>query len=231
MGYKNIPQIQFASDLLIDKIIGTTSGSFSLLAPAAGGTTTVTVPFPTNFNDTTLFQGIFSLDNGVNWLPFQTDIKQVESSDPSVNPQGDVRVYGESNANVFNIIGTNQRNSSSTFGTNYTVLYKLALIAKKTQGIITPLPIGSKILFDSRLNYQKIAVDDVTPVNGTGVVVTVPHNLGYSPRIRCYRESGGVLRSAGWSLSKKVTLDNTNAYVTVAGAFNGNIHTRIYYDA
>lgn len=228
----NVSRVSFASPILIDKIIGTYEGSFSLTAPAAGATNTVTTPKTTNINETTLFQGIFSVDGGVSWNPFQTRKNHVERTDASINPQGEVFVYGESIAGTFNIVAQNQRNLSSTFGTNYTLMYKVALIAKKTQGAITPQPIGSNKLFDSRLNYQKIAVDDVSPTSGVGQTVTVAHNLGYAPKVRVYSEtSGGSLKSMGFSLSNSVSIGTANVSVFVPGSFTGNIHTRIYYDS
>lgn len=215
----------------IDKIIGTLTGSFSLSAPAANATNTVTFPWTTNIADTTLFQGVYSVDGGTTWNPLQYRKNHVETVDPAVNPQGELFVYGESKSNLLNIVGSNQRNASSTFGTDYTVQFKVALIAKRDQGTITPQPIGSATLFDSRLDYQKIAVDDVTAISGSGLTTTIPHNLGYIPKVRVFREESGTLRSMGYQLSKKVTIDTSNVYVTIPGAFTGNIHTRIYYES
>ncbi len=214
----------------VDKIIGTYTGSFSLVAPAANATTTVTAGIATNIAETTLFQGIYSYDNGTSWNPFQSRRNHVESVNPAVNPQGELFLYGESTSGTFNVVGQNQRNASSTAGTDYTILYRLALIAKKTQGTIATQPIGTNTFFDSRLNYQKVAVDDVSPMSGVSQTITVAHKLGYIPKIRVYREASGTLRSMGFQLSKKVTIDTDNVYVTIPGSFTGNIHTRIYYD-
>lgn len=220
----DIANTHFSSSLFIDKIIGTYTGSFALNSPAAGATNTQTIPLTTNIPATTFYQGIFSLDAGANWNPFYTDLRHVESVDPSVNPQGSTQVYGESTAGTFNVIGKNVANVTATQFFDYTVLYKVALIAKPSQGTITPQPIGSDQFFNSGLNYQKIFRDTSTASSGTNQTVTINHNLGYVPRVRAFSETAGVMRG------RPVTVNTTTASVFLAGLVTATVYIRVYYD-
>lgn len=220
----DVKKLQFYSGYDIDKIIGTYTGSFDLPAPTAGNSNTATVPITTNINSTTFYQGIFSLDSGNSWNPFYTDLTNVESTDPSVNPQGDCQVYGQSTAGVFNVIGVNTALFSATQFFDFTPLYKVALIAKPNQGIITPQPIGTNQWFNSELNYQKIFMDTTNQSSGTDVTTTVTHNLNYIPKVRAFYETGGVLSAI------ESTLTSTTASVTISGTVDATVYIRIYYD-
>lgn len=220
----NPNKLQFYSGYNIDKIIGTYTGSFDLPAPTAGNTTTVTVSMPTNINNTTFYQGIFSLDGGNNWNSFYTDIANVISVDPSVNPQGDCEVYGTSTAGMINIIGLNTANFSATKFFSFTPLYKVALIAKPSQDNITPQPIGTNQYFNSTYNYQKIFMDTVNQSSGTDITTTVTHNLNYIPKIRAFYETGGTMEIV------QATITNTTASVTLFGTLDATVYIRIYYD-
>lgn len=227
----NVQDVHFASSLDIDKIIGTYTGSFTLNSPTAGNTNTVTTNITTNINDTTLFTGIYSLDNGVSWNPFYTRKNHVESADPAVNPQGESTVYGESTAGTFKVIGKNTANLSATVFYDFTVLYKVALIAKSNQGTIEPQPLGADIIFDTRLNYQKIAVDNITATSGSNQTTTVNHNLDYIPRVRVFIESSSGTLAALDGFIGTVSINETSVASYIGGSYTGNVHTRIYYDA
>lgn len=242
-------QVYFASQYSIDKIIGTFEGSFS--APGATGVVNVTTTsFGTSIPESTFFQGIYSVDNGDNWNRFNNDY----GTDP-ISP--DLDVYGYSTADVFVVTGRNNTFDSSS---NFTVLYKVALIAKPDQGDITPQPIGSNIAFDSRENYLKIIEDEHTAISlgaGASTSYRVPHNLGRFPQAMSYLElsSGVGALPAGLyeldSVLKYLSADNvvneggagatsSGLYLTTgdavvkikagATAFAGELYVRVYSD-
>lgn len=229
----NALEAQFASFLQIDKIIGTYTGSFVSTAPTSvGGSTTVSEPITTNITIPTFFQGIYSIDNGTTWNDFCN--KQY------ILPPGIFfpffTVTGKSTANTMTITAVNFYNYNTSTGTAYTVLYKVALIAQPNQGIITPQPIGTDIFFDSRENYQKILLDDETPVSiGSlgSASYTIPHNLEYIPKVRLF-----IFNNADSSMSEldqadAVSLSTTDVFVTYnapLGGIVGTLYTRVYYD-
>ncbi len=227
----NAANVYFASSLLIDKIIGTYSGSFVLNSSGvAGGTNTVNEAITTNIPETTFFQGIYSIDNGVNWNGFGTINDHVQDTDPLTDSQGSYLVEGLSQSGTFTVRGTNSSTGGATLFFNYTVLYKVALIAKSDQGDIDPQPTGANTLFDSRLNYQKIAVDNKSASSGTNQTVIVAHNLGYIPKVRVFRETSGILRGGGFNFNNKVNITETIVSTLIAGTVTCDLYTRIYYD-
>lgn len=171
-------QVFFASQYPIDKILGTFESSFS--APSGGIPERTTHTIPTGITESTFFQGIFSVDSGTTWHDFGADIVSGGLTD--------ITVAGRSNANTFSIDADNY-----TGATPYTVTYKLALIAKPNQGTVEPQPIGANTLFDSRLNYQKIASDSVRSISipdPNESIESFSHGLGYTPKVRSFIEIG-----------------------------------------
>lgn len=232
----NAASVYFASSLQIDKIIGTFSGSFALNSSGvAGVNNTASTPISTGIDETTFFYGIFSVDSGVTWNPIGVNRRHVESDDVTVNPQGEYVVLGQSEIDVFTLNSTNTASASATQFFNYTVLYKVALVAKPDQGDITIQSIGTNVFFDSRLNYQKIVFDEKVSSSGSNQTVITTHNLGYVPKLVAFAETGGVLKDMGSSVysinSLLIGSTTTTATVRVAGSFTGSVYTRIYYDA
>lgn len=216
----------------IDKILATYEGSFALNAPAAGSTTTVTINIGTGVADTTFFIGVYSVDGGDTWNGFNTEINHVEALSPATNPQGSYRVYGESRASQFRVIGENNALLSATQFFNYTVLYKVALIAKPGQGEITLSSVGANTVFDSRLNYLKIAVDDSQSSTGVGQTKVFNHALGYVPRTRVFVENSSVMYSFGnWTTSGSVVAGTSDVTVSIGSVGTITVYARIYYDS
>lgn len=214
----------FRSDLMVDKILGTWSGSFTLNGPSSAGTATVTRNHTTSASGTVLFVGMFSLNGGSTWNGLQTHVDHADRT------QGEVFIWGESTNNTLTIKAQNSRSSTATRSYNYTVQYKIAAIAKPDQILATPQPIGTDTFFISSRNYQKIAVDNVRSISGTNAVYTVNHNLGYRPRVRTFIETGGVLRSRGYYQSARTNSTTSSCATYVPGTVSGKLYTRIYYD-
>jgi hypothetical protein len=243
----------FHSGYKIDQILGTYTGSLYNPAPAANPFTcnTVSVDISTNINDTTFFQGIYSINGGGTWNDLNCHIPNL--STPSVPAFQTQTMYARSLPNILRLYSDNWSyyNGSTTTSSDYTFLYKVIIFAKSNQGLVTPQPIGSKFHFNSAYNYQKIAVDDVRtvtiPNTGTNTTISVPHNLNYIPKVRSFMENWidgmGTLQPGlvdwGWwssaSLADNWRLDTNNVYYdTIASAFGANqtmtFHTRVYFD-
>ena len=234
----NVLNAQFLSSIKIDQILGTYTGSFISTAPTAGGfSTTDTAIITTNIADTTFFQGIYSIDNGTTWNDFcnQQLILPPDIFFPFLT------VTGKSTSNTFTVKSNNFYNYNTSTGTQYTVLYKVCLIAKPNQGTITPQSIGTNTFFKSKFNYQKIAVDGSNSVSigssGSGTF-TIAHSLGYIPKIRPFfqlNSDSSMNELVNSNLgTPDISIDNNNVYITlnapIAGLV-GTLYTRVYYDA
>lgn len=242
----NIDNVAFASSYEVDKILGTFEGSFS----APSGTVTYN-SIATLITESTFFQGIYSVDAGTTWNDFNTVIDSSGTNNLDVS--------GRSNANTFVIRADNQ--TSGGGAVTYTVKYKVALIAKYNQGNVTPQPIGANIVFDTRLNYQKIFSDtsrSLTLANLSNNRETFNHALGYVPKVRSFLETTSSFASLpagmyetgyfarkvlsagptidGNSASSGVLSNSSNTYAELhnqggAGSLTCTLFMRIYYDA
>lgn len=229
----------------VDQIIGTFTDSFSVRAPTAlEGTITVTTAFNTNINESTFFKGIYSVDGGTTWNDFQSyQVVRPNTSTPAFPMQ----LYGRSNANVFTISADNSWDYTAGTSYSYSVIYKVALIAKPTQGTITPQPNANISYFKSGDNYQKVLFDfhedfSVAPF-GTHTF-SFPHNLGRIPIVRIYRETtnsedpvfapSGLYQAArgGFSNHYITTTDIFYTYTAVNSVANdiGTVFARVYAD-
>jgi hypothetical protein len=228
----------FMSNLGVDQILGTYTGSF--VVPAAGsgpGSITATDSKTTNITSPTFFQGIYSIDGGTTWNDF--------CNQQMVLPPGIffpfLVVTGKSIANTMTIKAINYYNYNTSSSSAYTVMYKVALLAMPGQGVVNPQPIGTATFFDSRSNYQKILLTDAAPISlaagGTGTV-TVTHNLGYVPKIRPFMylssdSSINELVNSGLG-THEITVDTSNVVYTLnaplVGGLAGTLYTRIYFD-
>ena len=231
----NARDVLFASSLDIDKVLGIYTGTFELPSSGVAGTdNTVTTEITTNIDETTFFYGIYSIDGGDNWNIFNTNIDHVESEDLTVNPEGEYVVLGQSEPNKFTMTAVNTSDFTATLFFDYDVMYKVALLSRPNQGDVEIQTITNDIWFDSRKNYQKIAVDSVTDTDGTDVVNVISHNLGYIPKVTAFIEASDVLLDSGSIIysanSLNVAITTTNVTVTVSGTYTGTLYTRIYYD-
>lgn len=240
-------QVYFSSNIPIDKIIGTFTGT--IVSTAGGVPTRTASAITTLIPESTLHQGIYSTDGGTTWRDFGTS----QLSGTTLQ----LEVYAYSESNLLTVIASN-----FTAATTYTVLYKVALIAKKGQGNITPQPNGANVAFDTRLNYQKILSDTITSLsinNGVNTRTTIAHSLGYIPKVRSFIERSSSFGAdlpaglyeagfyarygfsvgttlGGYDSTSGVLMDTTNVYTELnnqsgRGNFTGTLFTRIYYDA
>lgn len=245
----NISQIAFTSLIPTDLILGTYTGSLLSTAPTATlfpAKTTSSATIATGIPEKTFFQGVFSTDNGVTWVDFNSN--KVLTLGTFANLQTQM-MYGVSQAGTLtlNADNWNQTANGSSYTANaYTFLYKVVLFAMPGQGNVTPQLVGQATNFNAKYNYQKIFRDSKfdfnLPIGTTSSVIT--HNLGYIPKIRTYvndlsfHTSTG-LYDFGYFISQytifQITITTTKITYFIdnsSGATNmtGTMYTRIYYD-
>ena len=184
MAITNRSAIYMASpEYPIDNIIGIHTGSFSVSAPSSTNSpTTATSTFTTGFGDTCLFQGIFST-NGTDWNDFGAMQPNLSTAGQPVLQT--VTCYGwVDSSGVFTATGVNYYDSVHNTGTAYTIQYKVAFLAKDSQGTVTPIQTNEILAYDSANNYQKI-FSSGSFSNGSGTT-TIAHNLTYVPKVRAW---------------------------------------------
>jgi hypothetical protein len=131
---------------------------------------------------------------------------------------------------------------NTTGGSNRSIEYRVALIAKPDQGDVTPQPVGAEVIFDTRLNYQKIKLDTsraISVANTNEITEEFEHGLGYIPKTRTFIEiastyqgyaaglydamffvprvmsAGATTPDAGVESMSGVYLDDDNLYVVL----------------
>lgn len=169
----------------IDRIIGILKDDLQLTASK-------TFNIPTGIDDTTLLQGVFSVNYSGQYQPFVTTTYLND------NLTTGVQLWAASTPGYVYL-------NASVFGP-CTVSYRICLLAKKDQKIIKPLNIDYETSLTSETNYRKILKEDVVLVTvpafagGTAGRTTIPyeHNLGHNPTVEMYAED----------------LDNQNLYPT-----------------
>lgn len=225
----------------VDQIIGIHSGSFVVSAPTPGTSpTSASDTFNTGFGDTCLLQGIFSVDSGATWNDFGAFKPDLTTpAQPvlqTVTCQGGVTPAG-----VLTVFATNYYDNVHSVGAAYTVQYKVVLLAKDTQGTITPLPTNEVLYYSSSFNYQKIFMSG-TFANDTGAPTTITHNLGYVPKVRAWGTStlntapfvtGSVYSYDFFGTSNfNVEVNTTTAtFDAITGFGTVNISYRVYLDS
>lgn len=235
----NYDKVAYTSYFDMDKIIGILSGSISVAAPTAGQVVlTGTTTHDTGFGETCYFQGIFSVDGGTTWNDFA-------AMTPNLSVPG-MPVFQTQNCDCYMVGGVitvsadNYYNFVSASSAAKTFLYKIALFAKNAQGTIQPLTIDETTFFDSRYNYHKIFVQDSISFNSSSGVtksVTIPHSLGYVPRVRAFFQQTGspfkLLPVSFYFIEPRVTSTSLTFYLDgwYATTVNGTIEYRIYLDA
>lgn len=237
----------------LDNIIGIKTGSFTVTAPTAFSFKTATDPFDTGFGTTCLFQGIFSTDGGTTWNDFGSYTPDLTTPGSPVFQTVTCRGYVTSGG-VFTAVGINWYDNVHLTGTSKTIQYKVVFLAKKNQGIITPIATNETLYYKSSLNYQKIYLQDTFAVS-TVSSTPVAHNLGYVPKVRAWftptnATSGnegvatipaGALTTLDWFSSSgsgdsaSVQVDTANVTFTTIlanpAAQSGTQEYRIYLDA
>lgn len=245
-------KLQFDSLLATDRILGTYTGTINSPAPAAIAftKTSTSTTITTNIPERTFFQGIFSIDGGVTWLDFNSQIPNITvPSRPALQTQ---MLYGYSLEGSLVITADNWSyyNGTTTTSASYLFVYKVALFARPNQGDITAQPVVQPLNFNTKYNYQKISRDSVGSVTipTTTATITITHNLGYIPKIRHYVDNfiysglgGNNLYDLGYFASQfvgiNVYIDTTTVYYFIDNSYVGSVpitttfYTRIYYDS
>lgn len=232
-----------------DKVLGVFTGTFSVGAPTALQGSNYTENAQNHgFGDTCLPQLIYSTGGAYN--DQDMTVPRLTGAFP-VFQTLDVTAYTTSTQVV--VAATNWYDNVASAGFSWTISYKVFLLAKKNQGILTPLPTSQVLRYSSKENYQKIAIDDITPISiaggGTGSTV-IGHSVGVIPVTRAYLEysssgniwptspnhypnTGGVtfnnpLATTIKSTSTTVEYDFQNSSGSTVTA---NLHYRIYLDS
>jgi hypothetical protein len=246
----HVQDVAFAASIPTDLILGTFTGSLFSPAPAATSTqkTTVSTTVITNIPEKTFFQGIFSTDNGVTWLDFNSNI--VNKTNPSFVGLQTQMMYGTSLPGSLVLYADNWTyyNGTGYTSASYTFLYKVVLFAQKGQGDVTPQPVRQPLNFSARYNYQKIFKDSIFPFNFPNITVdaVINHNLGYIPKVRTYVDNFSfadhptALYDFGYFLSQynifQLYMDENTIHYFIdnslnSGNISGTLYTRIYYDS
>lgn len=238
----------------LDNIVAIYTGSLSLAAPTGGFGDifrTATATHNSGFNENCYYQGFFTVDNnnvyndlgaytpdltgGFLWRQTQT-----------------VRAFVTS-AGVLTVIGVNWFNVATGTSAPHTLTYKIFLMAKNTQGNITPTGTNEFLYFNSAYNYQKIFMEGLT-TSSTTINTTINHNLGYVPKARVwfqpsanvtgaadfgYTLPSGCMSTMDWYVQRiagvtygQVNVNTTNLIVgPVNNTVTGQINYRVYLDA
>lgn len=234
----NSSKVAFTSALDTDRVLEIFTGRISV--PTTGsGSLALFDTYNTGINDLTYPVGIFSVDGGNG-----TDM-------------GSHYLVGSS---YLSLVASTQNNVLNVSAINFdapthSVAYKIAILAKPSNTTFTlpnNLPVNTAYL-DSRINYQKIALEATIPIivpagNGTTawletLTVPIPHNLGYRPNVRSFVDDGTSLTLAnGTSFSLlyrvqiacRIKIDNNNVNFVFLNSTASpkalNLSYRIYYD-
>lgn len=230
MAYTNIKNIHFASNLQVDKILGTFTGTLTSPSPSASPETTL-ISVSTGIVDTVFFKGIYSIDGGTTWNDFENKNYDL----PPSTFFAYLQIYGRFNVANGNMDIIANNYTFLTTPTAYTIIYKVALIGSPDTGAITPQPIGSNIYFNSNYNYQKIYLDHSESISiSTSQTFTIAHNLGYIPKIRSFIKTSTNVVLETFNYLHDISIDEDNVYITLWGGIsgiNGTLYVRIYYDS
>lgn len=252
--------LSFSSTYPVDQTM--LSFSFDVIIPGDGASHNYVIfGLGDNLLTDCLWVGRFSTDN-ISWTPMDGII---------LSGGNYIAASGDTRNGFFEFTSVNKT------GVSITLHVEITLIAKKNQAPFTPPAPGAVPgtfggptnlvfnnnpkypLFDSRLNYMKIAKQDILPLtvpnDGSYVTLTIPHNLGYVPFALIQMESvnpfnptdvnqftmsnltnatevNGLLAVPALSY---IYMDTSNITlkvggVTAASPFTTYIHYRYYYD-
>lgn len=233
----------------VDQIIGIHSGAFTVNAPSAiDGFLTASDSFVTGFGDSCNFQGIFSVDGGASWNDFGVYRPNLSTPGAPVFQTVTCRGYITS-LGLFVASAINWYDNVHATSSSYTVNYKVAFLAKDTQGILTPIPTNEKLYWHSKYNFQKVSTSGSFANSGSNTAIA--HGLGYVPKVRAFFVTtndttgaegivtvpAGSLMTLDWFLSifTSVYVDSSNLTFTpiqdsVPSTVPGTVNWRIYLD-
>lgn len=229
MSLTNQQNIAFSTSYQTDKIVGVYSGSFNTgSAPKLGGYIAYT-----SFSHT-FTRPVFT--------KLQTSTDQVSWIDEN---SGDLYAISYSTASQIFVL------HADTGAVIYYRVIAFWIDDYDTTNPLVPPTVGSisNITFDSRLNYQKLAMSgELTIPAGTALQTdTINHSLGYKPNVRVFAEAypgevwlanfGGVGGNywdyTGTMLQVEVEINSNNIVLYSAMAFSSpasKVWYRIYYD-
>lgn len=225
----NARDVAFASDISIDKIVRTFTGSYSsgdLITRSGGFSIPYVYRFAHGLGRPVFCDLITSTDGGSTW---DLGIGKLAFSD-------DTYIY------IFH--------GYATTGTPVTYKVYCSWIDDYDNSnplIETQTYSSQPILFDSRENYQKIAMQDVVSVT-VGGSQSISHTLGYVPNAKVYIEAfsgevwplnfGGarnVFLYHGDQVEGEARIDSNSVDITLAGGIGSpataRVWYRIYYDS
>lgn len=228
-----------------DKIIGVLTGSFTSSIPSAFDVTYTEALIPHTFGDTVETQAVYNT-GGVDNDQDMT-VPRLTGAFP-VFQTLDVSSYSTSSNIV--IASTNWYDNVAGKGFAYTINYKVYLIAKMNQGVITPMPTNQLLRYRSSENYLKIVKQDVVPisvpsgvssytVNGLTGVLRTRASIEYLASGKLWGASPNQYFNTGSVTTNNLittttTMDGTSVTYTfnnsTAGTLNINFHYRIYLD-
>jgi hypothetical protein len=212
-----------------DKVIGILKGTFVIDTNA---TNLQTFEIPTGIDDSTLVEGVFLVQGGIQYQNLDTSYLLGTDLASVVMKSGKGKVVLVTTA------------ASSFIGK--LVFYRIALIAKMNQGVVELKDIDYDTLLTSKRNYRKIFKEDIVPlsfpdtsVTGIATPITVAHNLGYYPTIKEYIEyQGEIMNPVAVSFfvgvySTRVIIGTKDITIVVGAndiARDLKLHYRIYFD-
>lgn len=231
----NISDVSFTSTKSIDKIVGVYSGTFNKSTDTTtrtGGITSIKVyPIP-HGKSRPVFTTLLWSSDGTTWY------------DGGASDGTGSSIAFSDSTNIYVV-------ASSASGTQY---YRVIAYWIDTYDNTDPLvesftPDVGDITFDSRLNYQKIALEGSTTYSpgtfGSSQLVDITHPLGYKPNARAFFEpidgevwpinAGGVENPFLYSFTQdEAYLKIYDSYIEIEvlrfSNDTRNIWYKVYYD-
>lgn len=233
--------LYFNSNIQIDKVLMVQSGTINIAAPVSPQLSLDgSFSFNTGVGDYAFFYGIYSLDNGATWNDFNAATVEYVSGNPVFNT---CDVWGQSTVGVMTVYARNWYIFGAASQKARTVMFKVAIIAKPDQGVVGDTSTDKPLQFSSRYNYQKILIDyvsDITLASNERRTITIPHGLGYPPKMRGWAVESSVLYDFGKYLYgdaySAFYSDSTNVTLIISNENNPSarslrVYVRVYYDA
>jgi len=233
----------------IDKIVGIFTGTVFIAAPtSAQGNILSTTSKAHGLGDSAYFQGIFTTDGGTTWNDFGAQTPNLAAPNPQFQTVDAEAIVDTTNVNIYI---NNYYDLAHSTSSAVTVTYKIYLLAKNTMAVpVNTITTNQKAQFDSRYNYQKIALQGTTAISvasGASSGVSVTHNLGYIPKIKAFFLPSSAPTTV-YALNYIITppsgapdiyAEITTTTVTFASdqtgfgapGVAGNIEWRIYYES
>ncbi len=216
----NVNNILFSNYFETDKICGLWESSIPAADYAAVlGGYLYQYTIPHNFGRPVFCDGLFSTD-GTNYFPV--------AAGTCIALSDSANIYILYNTSPAPTSGSIYYRIVTTWINNYDNTNPLIEFANNATN-------NSKVAFDSRQNYQKIAYSSMITVNNPGAgntgLYTVTHNLGYSPNYKLFFESlPGQVWPAIAGGAGDIWDYNSGAQYETYGVSNSST-LDIYYDA